>query len=431
MPEGALGRRVAMIGSGSRGDLQTLVALGKGLAAAGHDVTVATHRSFESLVSANGLAFRRLSGDSEQFFKGIGGITLREKWRNPLSPIRFANRFLGPFMDRLFTESLEVSRDADAVLYWPFLRIGPTLEETVKVPCFAVAHYPMPYLTTGDFPNAFFSPWPRLERSRFYNRFTYAAARPFFWRLVREQLQRWRQSLGLKPLSTGEEAQRVRRIPHLLGFSQSVLPRPKDWPRDTHATGYWFLDAGATESMPPALEAFLAGGPAPVCIGFGSMTGRKPVELTELALEALRLAGMRGVLLTGWGGLQGVELPDSVFATDAVSHDLLYPHMSAVVHHGGSGTTAAAVRAGVPQIITPFGFDQALWGRRITHLGIGPALIPHTALTAERLATAIREVTTSDSMRTRAAELGRRVREEDGVARAIELLNDYAARGIA
>lgn len=420
-----------MIGSGSRGDLQTLVALGKGLAVAGHDVTVATHRSFESLVTANGLAFRRLSGDSEQFFKGIGGITLREKWRNPLSPIRFANRFLGPFMDRLFTESLEICRDADAVLYWPFLRVGPSIAEKLKLPCFAVAHYPMPYLATGDFPNAFFSPWPRLERSRLYNRFTYATARPFFWRLVREQLNRWRQSLGLKTLSTREEARRVRAIPHLLGFSQAVLPRPRDWPRDTHATGYWFLDADASETTPPGLDEFLAAGPAPVCIGFGSMTGRKPVELTGLALEALRLTNVRGVLLTGWGGLQGIELPDSVFATDSVSHDLLYPKMSAVVHHGGSGTTAAAVRAGVPQLITPFGFDQALWGRRVAQLGIGPELIPHTELTAARLAAAIRSATGDASMRTRAAELGRSVRAEDGIARAIELLNDYATRGVA
>jgi sterol 3beta-glucosyltransferase len=417
-----------MIGSGSRGDLQTLVALGKGLAAAGHDVTVATHRSFESLVRTAGLSFRRLSGDSEQFFRGAGGIALREKWRDPRSPIRFANRFLGPFMDRMFTESLEVCRDADAVLYWPFLRIGPTIEDALHVRCFAVAHYPMPYLATGNFPNAFFSPWPRLERSRLYNRFTYATARPFYWRLVREQLDRWRDSLGLKALSPRQEASRVRRLPHILGFSTAVLPRPHDWPRDTHATGYWFLDDDATEAPPPGLEEFLSAGPAPVCIGFGSMTGRKPVELTELAVAALRLAGQRGVLLTGWGGLQGVELPDSVFATDAVSHDRLYPRMKAVVHHGGSGTTAAAVRAGVPQVVTPFGFDQALWGRRVAQLGIGPMPIPQTALTAVSLAAAIGDATSNASMQSRAAELGQRVRAENGIARAIEVLNDYAAR---
>lgn len=428
---GGLGRRVAMIGSGSRGDLQAFVALGKGLAAAGHDVTIATHRSFESLIRENGLAFHQLSGDSEQFIKGAAGIALRDKWRDPVSPIRFANRFLGPFMDRFLAETLAVCRDADAVLYWPFLRIGPSITEKLQVPSFAVAHYPMPYLSTGNFPNAFFNPWPRLERAFFYNRFTYAAARPFFWRLVREQLNRWRESLGLKPLTPREEARRVHGTPHILGFSTSVLPRPKDWPRDTHATGYWFLDTDPSEARPPGLDSFLAAGPPPVCIGFGSMTGRKPAELTELALEALRRANVRGVLLTGWGALRGATLPESVFAVDAVSHDWLYPRMAAVVHHGGSGTTAAAVRAGVPQIITPFGFDQALWGRRIEHLGIGPAPVAHTELSAERLTAAIVEATGSESIRRRALELGECVRSEDGIGRALDLLNDYCARGVA
>jgi len=426
-----LGRRVAMIGSGSRGDLQAFVALGKGLAAAGHEVTIATHRPFESLIRENGLAFHQLSGDSEQFIKGAAGIALRDKWRDPVSPIRFANRFLGPFMDRFLVETFEVCREADAVLYWPFLRIGPTIAEKLKVPSFAVAHYPMPYLATGDFPNAFFSPWPRMERSRLYNRFTYTTARPFFWRLVREQLSRWRVSLGLEALTPREEARRVHRIPHILGFSTSVLPRPKDWPRDTHATGYWFLDTDPSEAKPAGLEDFLAAGPAPVCIGFGSMTGRKPAELTAIALEALRRADVRGVLLTGWGGLREATLPDSVFAVGAVSHDWLYPRMSAVVHHGGSGTTAAAVRAGVPQIITPFGFDQPLWGRRIELLGIGPAPISNTELTVEHLTAAIVEATRNESIRKRAAELGERVRAEDGIGRAIELLNDYAARGVS
>jgi sterol 3beta-glucosyltransferase len=425
-----LGRRVVMIASGSTGDVQAFVALGKGLAAAGHEVTVATHRAFEGLIQRNSLAFRPLSGDSEQFIKGAAGIALREKWRDPISPIRFADRFLGPFMDTFLVEALEACRDADAMLYWPFLRLGPSIAEKLKIPCFAVAHYPMPYLATGSFPNAFFSPWPKLERFRLYNRFTYTTARPFYWRLVRKQLNRWRtESLGLEPLTPMQEARRVRRMPHILGFSTSVLPRPKDWPRDTHASGYWFLDADPSEAMPAGLEEFLAAGPAPVCIGFGSMTGRKPAELTTIALDALRIANVRGVLLTGWGALRGATLPESVFAVQAISHDRLYPRMAAVVHHGGSGTTAAAVRAGVPAIITPFGFDQALWGRRIAQLGVGPAPIRNEELTAETLGAAIVEATTNDAMRKRAAELGARVRAEDGIGRAIELLNEYASRG--
>jgi sterol 3beta-glucosyltransferase len=181
-----------------------------------------------------------------------------------------------------------------------------------------------------------------------------------------------------------------------------------------------------TPVPPPGLEEFLGDGPTPVCIGFGSMVGRRPEELTQLAVDALDRAGTRGVLLSGWGGLTTTTLPLSVFQVESVSHEWLYPRVAAVVHHGGSGTTAAAVRAGVPSIITPFGFDQSLWGRRIAELGIGPEPIPQQELTAERLADAIRIATRTESMRTRAAALAIKVRRENGVGRAIELFEQYA-----
>lgn len=418
-----------MIASGSRGDLQAFTALGSGLAGAGHAVTIATHAPFESLVRRHGLSFHRLSGDSEQFFSGIAGVALREKWRSPLSLIRFCERFLGPFIDRFLKEAFEVSREADAVLYWPFLRVGPSLVEKLRIPCLAVAHYPLPYQRTSALPNSFFSPWPRVERfpwpvNRIYNRLTYSVG-PLFWRIFRDHLNRWRRdTLGLAPLTAWTEARRVRRLPHLYGFSPSMLPRPGDWPRDAHVTGYWFLDEPPAEP-PPGLAAFIAAGPPPVCIGFGSMIGRNRAELTRLAVEALDRAGMRGVLLTGWGALAEVAMPDSVFQVDAVAHDWLYPQMAAVVHHGGSGTTAAAVRAGVPSVITPFGFDQLLWGRRTATLGIGAEPLPQAELTAVNLADAIRTVTRDGAMRRRASELGAKVRGEDGIARAVELFHQY------
>jgi UDP:flavonoid glycosyltransferase YjiC (YdhE family) len=421
-----------MIASGSRGDLQAFVALGKGLAAAGHEVTVATHAPFESIVRDHGLAFHRLSGDSEQFFRGIAGVALREKWRNPRTLLSFCERFLGPFIDRFLNEALEVCREADAVLYWPFLRIGPSIAEALRIPCFGVSHYPLPYQRTGAFANSFFSPLRRMEQfpwplAQIYNRFTYAVVEPFFWRIFRENVNRWRrEALGLKPLTGREEGRRVRALPHLLGYSANVLPAPKNWPRQTHVTGYWTLMDREAPVPPPGLEEFLADGPTPVCIGFGSMVGRRPEELTQLSVDALDRAGTRGVLLTGWGGLTTTTLPPSVFQVESVAHEWLYPRVAAVVHHGGSGTTAAAVRAGVPSIITPFGFDQSLWGRRIAELGIGTEPIPQQELTVERLADAIRIATRTESMRSRAAALAIKVRRENGVGRAIELFNQYA-----
>jgi UDP:flavonoid glycosyltransferase YjiC (YdhE family) len=171
---------------------------------------------------------------------------------------------------------------------------------------------------------------------------------------------------------------------------------------------------------------FLAAGLPPVYIGFGSMTARDPRELTNIAVEALRAAGQRGVLLSGWAGLgTDSEVPDHVCVVTDVPHAWLFPRVAAVVHHGGAGTTAAGLRAGVPTIVTPVGGDQPFWGARVARLGAGPPPIPPRELTAARLAAAIRTATADVGMRRRAAALGERIRAEDGVGGAVAAFEQH------
>jgi sterol 3beta-glucosyltransferase len=115
-------------------------------------------------------------------------------------------------------------------------------------------------------------------------------------------------------------------------------------------------------------------------------------------------------------------VPDSVFVIDSVPHAWLFPRAAAVVHHGGAGTTAAGLRAGVPSVIVPFFGDQPFWGQRVAQLGVGPAPIPRRELTVERLAQAIHEAVTDPAMRQRAAHLGSNIRAEDGIARAVAVI---------
>lgn len=144
-----------------------------------------------------------------------------------------------------------------------------------------------------------------------------------------------------------------------------------------------------------------------------------------VVVDALQQAGRRAILLGGWSELGGGGLPDTVLKVSEVPHDWLFPRVAAVVHHGGAGTTAAGLRAGVPAVIVPFFADQPFWGRQIYQLGVGPRPIPRKRLTAERLAVAIRIATGDEALRHRAAELGRRIRTEDGVAKAVEIIEYY------
>lgn len=152
------------------------------------------------------------------------------------------------------------------------------------------------------------------------------------------------------------------------------------------------------------------------------MSSRKPEQTADLVLQALAQAKQRAIILSGWGGLRKEAVPDTVFVVEEVPFSWLFPRVAAVVHHGGAGTTSAALWAGVPSIVIPFFGDQPFWGQRIAELGVGPAPIPRRRLTAERLAQSIQDALTDQTMRQRAAHLGSIIRAEDGIAQAVAIV---------
>jgi UDP:flavonoid glycosyltransferase YjiC (YdhE family) len=206
-----------------------------------------------------------------------------------------------------------------------------------------------------------------------------------------------------------------------------VVPRPPDWGEHIHITGYWYPE-DETWGPPDELRRFIEAGPPPVFIGFGSMPVSQPERTTSLVLEALKRAGQRAVLHTGWAGLGG-DLHDDVFQIEYAPYNWLFPRMAAVVHHGGSGTTASGLRAGVSTLIVPFLFDQSYWGRRVAALGAGPAPIPYKQLSVDRLAEGITRAVNDAAMRQRAASLGQKIRAEDGIAQARQIIEDTVQKG--
>jgi UDP:flavonoid glycosyltransferase YjiC (YdhE family) len=210
--------------------------------------------------------------------------------------------------------------------------------------------------------------------------------------------------------------------PVLYGYSQAVIPRPLDWGDRIHVTGYWFLDQENDWVPPGHVVDFLQAGQPPVYVGFGSMSSRDPRATADLIGEALELCGQRAIVLSGWGGISGGSLPDSVLMIESMPFSWLFSHVAAVVHHGGAGTTSEGLRAGVPSVIVPFFGDQPYWARRVADLGVGPEPVPRRRLTALALAAAIDQAVSDKAMRDRAAALGRRLRAEDGVGRAVEVI---------
>ncbi|MEO8356693.1 MAG: glycosyltransferase [Chloroflexota bacterium] len=302
------------------------------------------------------------------------------------------------------------------------LFIGLSLAEKLGLPL--IQAYLIPFTPTKDFP-ATVLPQSLPSLGGTFNRLTHHITRQMMWQGFRsaDSLAR-RQVLDLPaaPFNAPYNASPTKGLPVLYGFSSSAIPAPSDWGQDIHVTGYWFLDSEGDWNPPADLINFLQANSAPIYIGFGSMSNRKPQEMADLVLQALSKNGQRAILLSGWGGLQRADLPTSVFMIDSIPHAWLFPRVAAVVHHGGAGTTAAGLRAGVPSMIIPFFGDQPFWGRRVYELGVGPRPIPRQHLTIDNLADAIRTALTDGEKQRRAAALGERIRAEDGLAHAVALI---------
>jgi UDP:flavonoid glycosyltransferase YjiC (YdhE family) len=396
---------------GTRGDVQPYIALGLGLKAAGHDVMIATSEEFKPLVHNYGLQHTTLRGD---FLKVAQTNSGESATRNPLRLIR---QYVEMARDTLEDEWSSAQR-AELLIYNPAAFGGYHIAEKLGVPTFAAFPTPL-YSPTHAFPSPFF-PFSNLGP---FNKLSHRLFAKIGPTLYRRPIGEWRREvLGLPP-AKGETMLRGKSVTKLYAYSEAVLPRPTDWDESSVVAGYWFLDSPADWQPPLELVDFLREGPPPVYIGFGSMFMGGGARKTEIVLNALKLAGQRGILATGCGGLAVGDAPDDIFVLDAVPHGWLFPQVAAVVHHGGAGTIGAALRAGRPMIICPFVGDQFFWGRRVKVLNVGPSPIPQWRLTVERLADGIRSAVDDQDMRQRAAALGKAIRAEDGIGRAIALIH--------
>jgi sterol 3beta-glucosyltransferase/vancomycin aglycone glucosyltransferase len=206
---------------------------------------------------------------------------------------------------------------------------------------------------------------------------------------------------------------------HLVACSPAIMRVPPDLPPGTHVTGAW-LDRSAAPELPPQLEAFLADGAPPVAMTFGSMAGIAEAGL-DAAVEAVLRGGRRVVLQ----GAPGATSPN-LLRIGAVDHRSLFPRTSLVVHHGGAGTTHAAVAAAVPSVVVAHVGDQRYWADRLHQLGVAPTPLLARGLTADALVQAVLAAAADPALSDAAGALAERVRREDGVAVTTSLIERLA-----
>ncbi|MFE1585339.1 glycosyltransferase [Streptomyces sp. NPDC058737] len=397
--------RIMIATAGSRGDVAPYTGLGAELRRAGHDVALAATDAFAPLVRDAGLEFRSLPAGT----RARGDVTDK----------RDLMRTAAAFTTELgqgFADAVDQGTDL-LLLSTTTAPLGWHITEATGTPSLGV--YLQPTAPTGDFP-------PVVTGSRSLGRLANRATGRFALRMTdrvyAQAVTQLRHRLALPPASPAEVRRRREQAhwPVLHGFSTALVPRPSDWRPGLDVVGNWWPHHDPTERLPPDLEDFLSAGPRPVLIGFGSMASGDGERLSEIAVRALRRAGLRGILQSGSAQLAADE--DDVLTVGALPHALLFPRLAAVVHHGGAGTSAAALRAGIPAVPVPVTADQPFWARRLATVGAATAPIPFGSLTAERLADCLRQVVKQQSHSRAAARAAQHMTTENGAQQTLRAI---------
>jgi UDP:flavonoid glycosyltransferase YjiC (YdhE family) len=409
---------VVLLSVGSRGDVQPFVALGVGLKARGHEVTLAAPAALRPLVERAGLAYRLAPGDPDGFFRMpevIDALQRSPSFKNMLKGMPKAPE---SYEQQVVDAIHDAAEGADLIVNAPL-----TLAAAYGRP-------PAPWASVSWWPNGSTSAFPAVESGQrrlglltpLYNRYTHRRAARDEWNWRRREVDGYRTRLGLPPFGAKSPFPRLgHERPYLFPFSPSVLPKPSDWPEYSQVTGYWFWDQ--TGERPAELQAFLAEGKPPVALTFGSTWPlHRQERVLEFTLKAVRNAGRRLIMVGGPDG----ALPDDVFRLNQVDYAWLFPRTAAVIHHGGAGTTAEVVRAGVPQVIVPVFADHPFWAARLFEAGVAARPVPMAQFSQAGLVQSVRQAVTDTGMAVRARRLGESVAKERGVDNACDILEQWA-----
>lgn len=410
-------KRIAVCTIGTQGDVQPYLALAIALKARGYSVVLGASEDFQGMIDGHGIEFQSLGASIQSFLQ-------QSRFENAMSQSMLIN---GPsllrqgqqIVDTAARRAWTMCQGADAIILNMNTSFGIDIAEALRIPAIMSALQPLN--STSEFPLCMY--YVGSDFGKAFNRLTYTAmtVQQIYYNLPRNKLRR--ELMGLDARLMGGLFRNTDGSPltTLYAYSAIVSPRPRDWPKTAIVTGYWSLHDRSNWQPSPDFQAFLARGEAPVYIGFGSMPFGAQRN-TQILKDAVRAWGGRAVVARGWGGIDPSDLPENIFAIEKAPHDKLFKYVSAVVHHGGAGTTSAGLHLGRPTFVVPQAVDQPYWGRRVYELGCGPKPVRLRKLTPEILAEALKDLTSNVSYRQRAAAIAEELQAEDGTDRAIRVI---------
>jgi len=419
--------KINILAVGTRGDLQPFIALAVKLKKKGYDVLVISSKNEKDFVSAYGLSFFPLDVDIQKLMEREE-VQEMAKGNNPIKFFisHFKNsKNLKVLMIKTLGQVWEACQKADVIIYHPGMPIGFFIAKELDKTSILVN--PFPVIPTRNYPSILFYKGPRL--GKIYNSLTHAIFKKLFWSISKPSIEAfWKEHIHSNiDLKTPPIVQQIKSgMPVINAYSKYLFSHDQSWSSNIYTTGSLIIEEDSAYFPSAGLEKFIHKGNEPIYIGFGSMKDAKSFDhYLSMIIEAVSLTNQRAIVGLGWNLIESTKkLPDNIFVIENIPFSWLFPRVSAVVHHGGAGTTAAGLLAGKPTLIIPHHADQPAWGLRVFEMGVGAKPIPKAKLSSAKLASGITSLI-SPEIKERAQKLGSLLRSEGGVKEAESIIEEY------
>ena len=405
---------------GTEGDVRPFIALASGLQEAGHQVTLLTteiqNREFSDEAERLEIDIRPVGHIEcgQERFKRLAKRVFQEK--NPARQgLILMENFFDPAIQPMLDGAKRLCTENDVV-------IGHFFVWPLKIAASQIGRPHLTVHTTPIIPSSYLPPQGLPNLGRCWNRFWWRVMDLVLNRMWKPQIDEVFKQEGIEPGKSLMKDIWHSSLLNMVSVSPSLFEPPRDWSPNVHLCGFFNLDFSIeNEQIPNALEEFLGSGEPPVYMTFGSMLASDPdpSKITRLMIDSARLAGVRAIIQSNWDDIETAPEHPSIYRINRFPHRLIFPQCSTIVHHGGAGTTQAAIEAGCPSVVVAHASDQPFWGSVLAKQGVAPKYLLRRSVTAQKLAKAIKTVQKSPQMAKTARRIGRQMREENGVKQAV------------
>lgn len=402
--------KIAILTMGTQGDVQPYAILGQALKNRGHQVTLSTAKNFEKLVKSYDINFIPVDANFEEFLNSEEG---KKMMKNPFRAKKNLSIWVYPMIYNSMNVFYNLSKDSDCVIYH-IKTMGDYFAD--QFPNKMIRANVIPAIqVTKEFINPIFS---ALLLPSIFNRLSYKLS-DLGISMMMKPVNEFRKDAGLSIKFTRPE------LPSIYGISEYFLKKPNDYPTNSHFTGFWTNPSN--KELDSDLKDFINKGEPPLVITFGSMTFETKMDLPYSINRLSGELNVRVIVVKGWGfnDTQRLELNPAVKVIDSAPYDKLFPHVKAVIHHGGIGTISACLIAGKPfftcPILYPMG-DQHFWATIAYKKGIALKPIALKKMTENMLIIKAKELLSTEKLYSNSLKLSEIIKTENGVENAIELI---------